>query len=160
MAIQKVGKASVGEVTAVDSTQRNPLGMIVPGPNGEEFIYLKGIGSTAEGSWVTYDEEGVTTLLAANAKGPVAVAMAAIVASSYGWYCILAPMGVDAKVVTATSADTLVGRETTDGCVGDGRATGDQIYGVICREANASGSTALRTCQIWMHPFVDDAYGS
>lgn len=42
---------------------------------GNEYIYLKGVASTIVGSWVTYDETGLTTLLAANAKGPVAVSM-------------------------------------------------------------------------------------
>lgn len=43
---------------------------------GDEYIYLKGVASTVVGSWVNYDETGTTTLLPANAIGPVAIAMA------------------------------------------------------------------------------------
>src|SRR6478752_3435722 len=56
---------------------------------GGEFIYLKGAASTVLGSWVTYNADDYsTTLLAANAIGPVAVAMGATVASTSGWYQI------------------------------------------------------------------------
>lgn len=154
----KVGKASASELATVETTQRNPLGFIVPGNAGEEFIYLKGVASTVVGSWVTYDELAVTALLAANAIGPVAVSMGINVASTYGWYCILAPMGVDALMAADSAADTLVGRETANGSAGDGRVAGDQIYGVIQREATVAAG--LATVQIWAHPFVDDLYGS
>ena len=156
----KVGKASVTELAVVDATQRNPLGTIVQGANGEEFIYMVGVASNAIGKAVTYDEAGVTTLLVTNAVGPVAISMSAAVAAEWGWFCILAPQGVDALVAANTAVDTLVGFETTSGNIGDGRAAGDQIYGIICRVANATAAAALREVQIWMHPFVDDIYGS
>src|SRR5215207_11732851 len=54
-----------------------------------EFVYLKGVASTAVGSWVLYNEDdGTTSLLAANDIGQVAVAMSANVANQYGWYQI------------------------------------------------------------------------
>lgn len=61
-----------------------------------EFIYLKGVGSTVLGSWVTYSISdgtavtGTTTLWAgtANLSYPLAVATAATVANKYGWYQI------------------------------------------------------------------------
>jgi hypothetical protein len=50
-----------------------------------EFIYLKGIGSTAVGSVVLYNPDDFSTsLIAANDIGPVAVAMSANVAGQYG----------------------------------------------------------------------------
>lgn len=126
--------------------------------NGKEYIYLKGIGSTLEGSWVTYSiDDGTTALLAANAKGFVAVAMAAIVANKYGWYQVFGL--ASALVVTGTAVDTTVGRETTDGYVGDGRAAGDEICGAYCLEANASGSSALTDVQL-SYPFVNDFTGA
>lgn len=63
----------------------------------KEFIYLGGIASTAVGSWVNFDtlETGITALLdtdvAATMLGRVAVAMAAIGASQFGWYQIYGP---------------------------------------------------------------------
>ena len=76
------------------TTQRHPLGTIITGSSdtygGAEFIYLQGIGSTVVGSVVNYDALYVTAL---NTTGlstprPLAVAMAATVASQYGWYQI------------------------------------------------------------------------
>ena len=63
-------------------------------------------------------------------------------------------------LVAANCGDNaLLGRETTDGYIGDGRAAGDQIYGVMSR-ASTSGSAALSSVQVYTHPFVDDVYGS
>lgn len=156
---QLTGVASIlsGDTTVVDTTQRFPLLTRARDLSGNEYIYLKGVANTALGSWVTYDEVGVTALLAANAKGFVAVAMAAIVANSYGWYCVFG--SVEAKVVNNTAADTSCGRETEDGSVGDGRVAGDEIIGAIVRDANATGATAAVTCQI-SYPIVNDITGS
>jgi hypothetical protein len=84
--------------------------------DNKDFIYLQGIASTAVGSWVNIDtlETGVTALLdtdvAATVLGRVAVAMAAIGASQFGWYQIYGPASglaltasTDAKNAFATS---------------------------------------------------------
>lgn len=163
MAAKKTGVValSAGALTDVDSTARNPVGTRVMGRdalgNTAEFIYLQGIGSTVEGSVVTFDEAGVTALIAANAKGPVAIAMAATVANKYGWYCIQGT--VDAMVAASTSDNSTLGRETNNGEIGDGRAAGDEIANCFCREANAGASAALCAVQI-DRPFVNDFLGA
>ena len=54
-----------------------------------EFIYLKGVASTLVGSWATINmDDGSTTLLVADAVGPVGIAMGLTVASTWGWYQI------------------------------------------------------------------------
>lgn len=159
MASYSLSSPAVGMTGDIHDEARNPVGMSARDTEGRRWVYLKGVANTVEGSVVTFDEAGVTTLLAANAKGPVAVAGAAIVASKYGWYCREAEVGVGVRVVTATADNTLGGRETTDGEIGDGRAAGDEIYNLFIRGANSSGSTALTTCQLF-NPFVDDANGA
>ena len=78
-----------GNTTTVDTVQQYPFGTRAFDPDGNEYIYLTGIGSTILGSWVTYDELGITALLVADAIGLVAVAMAIIDSSSkFGWYAI------------------------------------------------------------------------
>lgn len=142
----------------VDTTQKVPLCTRMRGADGfSEFIYLKGVASTLAGSWVTYDETGTTALLAANAKGPVAVATAAIDSTSeYGWYCIF---GTCSALLAANCADNAaLGRETTDGYAGDGKATGDEIVGAISR-GSTSGSAALATVQL-NYPYATDAVGA
>ena len=67
------------------STKNVPLGTIIKAIDKAdtdygvgEFIYLKGVASTAIGSAVVYNSDDYsTTLASANAIGPVAFAMAA-----------------------------------------------------------------------------------
>lgn len=151
--------ATSSNLTAVDTTAQNTVNAEVAGIdsfNGEaDFIYLAGCASTIAGSVVTFDEAGATTLLAANAKGPVVVALAATVASTWGWYARKGTFLVD---MVANSADNAnLGRETTDGKVGDGFATGDMILGMIAR--GATTTAALQYAQ-FDHPYVNDQSGA
>lgn len=151
--------AAVGAPGDVHTTARNPVGMRAFGSdttgNTAEYIYLKGIGSTIVGTVVTFDEAGVTTLIAANAKGPVAVATGLTVASTFGWYGLQGTFLTD---VVANSADnSTIGRETTDGKVGDGRAAGDQISNCFQRAATVAAAVVL--CQ-FDHSYIDDFMGA
>lgn len=141
----------------IDTSAKVPVGTRMRGADGfSEFIYLKGVASTLAGSWVTYDETGATALLAANGKGFVAVATAATVANTYGWYCIFGTCSALLKQNTADNAT--LGRETTDGYAGDGRAAGDEIIGAMSRGSTA-GADALTTVQL-AYPFVNDFVGA
>ena len=150
----------VGQAFADTSTvARHELGLIVnakdPTYGVGKFIYLKGAASTAVGSWVTFSsDDNSTTLLAANAIGPVAVSLSANVASQYGWYQIygkavgLALTGfVDNANVYGTS---------TAGSVDDAVVAGDRVQN--CKGASAVGtpSAGLAEFEIW-YPFVNDA---
>src|SRR5262245_55219561 len=78
-------------IADTSSLARHALGTIVrakdPTYGAGEFIYLKGVASTAIGSVVLYNPDDFSTsLLAANDIGPVAVAMSPAVASQFGWY--------------------------------------------------------------------------
>jgi hypothetical protein len=146
----------VGAPGDIHTSALNSVGTTARGSDRNVYIYLKGVASTVAGSWVTYDEAGVTALLAANAKGPVAVASAATVANTYGWYCIF---GTPNALIAANCADNVcIGRETSDGTAGDGRAAGDEIIGAITR-GSTSGSPALTPVQI-SSPLVNDITGS
>lgn len=151
--------ASVGQPGDVDTVARNQVGLRMYGKdstgNSAEYIYLAGVASTIQGSVVTFDEAGATTLVAANAKGPVAVATGITVASTWGWYGIQGTFLTD--VVANCADNATLGRETTDGKVGDGRAAGDQIANAFSRAATSSAAVIL--CQ-FDHPFVDDFQGA
>lgn len=81
-------------IADISTTKNHPLGTIVrafdPTYGEGEFIYLLGVASTQTGSAVTYTAAGVTALapIGTNLPQPVAFAMGANVASSYGWYQI------------------------------------------------------------------------
>lgn len=123
---------------------------------GNEYIYLKGVASTIVGSVVTYDEDGVTTLLVANAIGPVAVSMSITDSTSeWGWKQI---WGEAEACVAANTADNAhLGFETTAGYVGDGKAAGDEISGMISREAVTTAG--VYTIQV-TYPWASDSLGS
>lgn len=146
--IQIVGS----DTTQIDTTQKYPFGQRAVDTDGNEYIYLTGVASTVVGSWVTYDELGITTLLVANAIGPVAVAMAILDSTSeYGWYCIRGT--VEASLAANCGANASIGYEGASGAAGDGKAAGDTIYGAFSRDATTTA--AIATCQI-LYPFVDD----
>ena len=146
----------IGQTTNIDTALTQTICSRGVDSTGNEYIYLKGVASTIAGSVVTFDEAGVTTLLAANAIGPVAIAMAATDSTSkWGWYCIWGTCSAD---MVANSADNAsLGRETTDGKVGDGRAAGDEIIVMIA--LGATTGAALAGVQLY-YPLVNDITGA
>lgn len=136
----------------VDTVAHHPLGTRMRDADGNEYIYLLGVASTAAGSWVSYDEVYATTLLAANAVGRVAIAMAAIVASSYGWYQIY---GKNTTAATDTvAADKALYIDGTAGRADDAGVAGDAIFGAWSRSADTSNVATVEL----NYPFVTDGH--
>lgn len=120
-----------------------------------EFIFLKGVASTAVGSWVRYDEDDwSTTLLAADMIGQVAVAMSANVASQYGWYQIKGK--AVGKVLTGYLDNALVYATATAGSVDDAVVAGDRVKKAKGASAIGTPSAGLAEFEI-DRPWVDDA---
>lgn len=149
--------AVVGAPGEVHTEAKNDLMTVAHDQFGNEYVYMKGVVGTVEGTSVTYDEAAVTTVLVANAKGPVAFATGATVASTYGWYARKGDTLL-AQVAANSADNAFLGRETSDGVIGDGRAAGDEIYGVISRQATTTA--ALAKVQAFAYMFVDDTKGS
>jgi hypothetical protein len=155
------GSQGIADFSSVDATSEQPLhpvGTLVraydPTYGEGEFIYLKGIASTAVGSWVTYNrDDGTTALLAANAIGPVAVSMSAnIVATTYGWYQI-SGKAVGA-CLTAFADNGLVFATATAGSVDDTSVAGDLVN--LAKGASASvADSGVADFEI-NRPFVDN----
>jgi hypothetical protein len=141
------------DTDAVDTTAKHVLGTKAYDAIGNKYIYLKGVASTGLGSWVTYDKDYATALLTANAVGPVAIAMAAIVASSYGWYLV-------EGITTTAKTDTVAANKPlfidgTDGRADDAVVTGDLIVGAISLSADSANVTT-----VWINrPCVTDVLG-
>jgi len=138
---------------------KHALGLIVtaadPAYGAGEFVYLKGVASTAVGSWVTYNpDDNSTALLAANAIGPVAVAMSANVASQYGWYQIQGK--AIGKALAGYVDNALVYATATAGSVDDAVVAGDRVKGALGASAVGTPSTGLAEFEI-ARPFMDDA---
>jgi hypothetical protein len=145
---------------AVNSTtKQHALGLILPSDDATygagEVIYLKGVASTAVGSWVTYNADDYsTTLLAANAIGQVAVALSACVASEYGWYQISGK--AVGKALAAYADNGLVYATATAGSVDDAVVAGDRVKNAIGASAVGTPSAGLAEFEI-ARPYMDDA---
>lgn len=145
-------------IDVTDTVQRHPLGTIVravdPVYGAGEFIYLLGVASTAIGTWVTYNPDDFsTTRLAANAIGPVAIAMSANVASQYGWYQI---QGKAIGLCLAGFVDNAnVYATATAGSVDDAVVAGDRVKGAVGASAIGTPSGSFAEFEI-ARPFMDD----
>lgn len=144
---------TAGSLTEVHDEAQMPLGSIVFDRNQNEYVYGKGVGSTVEGSVVTFDEDHNTALITANAVGRVGVAMAAIVANKFGFYQV---KGKNLKTACDTIADNKACFiDGTNGRVDDAVVTGDLIVGMISRSTDTSNF-----CQTELnYPFVTDVLG-
>lgn len=130
-----------GDTSVVDTTLKHPLGTRARDVDGNEYIYLTGVASTAAGSWVVFDEAHITTLTVANVKGRVGIAMAAIVASSYGWYQIYGK-NILALTVGDVSDNAKVWVTSTAGTVDDTDVATDLVVNAIFR-ASRTGAGAV-----------------
>lgn len=145
---------AAGAITNVDTAKTDVLGQRRQDESGKQYIYLAGAASTAAGVWVTFDESFATTLLAANAVGPVAIAMAAVDSTSkYGWYQIY---GVNTIASTDTvAADKPLYIDGTAGRADDAVVTGDLIVGAVSSTADTSNVATV----FLNYPYVTDALG-
>lgn len=144
--------------------QLHPLGTIIQADDATfgagEFVYLRGVGSTLLGSWVTYNrDDGSTARLVANAIGPCAVAMGAHVANTFGWYQI------DGKAVGKSLAavnDANVYASGTAGSTDDAVVAGDRVKGAKYASDNgtivdAAGTSVANAAEFEIHrPYMDD----
>jgi len=153
----------VQAINAVSTVKNHPLGTRVravdrgSNENGEgEFIYLKGVTNGAVGAWATYNlDDHSTTLLAANAIGPVGVMMAVLDASTdFGWLQIfgkavgLCDAGFDDNDHPYAGA--------TAGSVTDTVTAGDRVK--LARSASDIDGPATGMAEFELaYPFMDDA---
>lgn len=132
----------------------HPVGTIVkavdPTYGGGEFIYLKGVASTAVGSLVSYNTSNFTTTLGVVAEKvprPLAVAMSANVANQYGWYQI-SGVAVVAKLATVSfAANAALALASTGSGTAIATASGNEVQGAIIA-AVASAATGRTSVQV------------
>lgn len=93
-------------ITEVSTVQKHALGtraVAYDVNQGEcEFVYVKGLASTAVGEGVSYDSgNGTIVRVVAATRGPVGVAMSALVANTYGWIQVFGKAVVKTNTVVA-----------------------------------------------------------
>jgi hypothetical protein len=157
MAYTVAENALLGQSIAdTSTTKKHALGTIVrakdPTYGAGEFIYMKGVGSTVVGSWVTYNpDDWSTTLLVPDAIGPVAVAMSANVANQYGWYQI---GGLAIAKAADVANDAKVYIDTDAGICDDAVVAGDKVFNA---KWASDDDTATGTAQVELaRPFCTD----
>lgn len=133
--------------TTIPTSPLKP-GMIVtatdPTYGTGEFILLMGVASTAIGSIVTFNTSTFQTALAAvgtNKPQPVAIAMAATAAATWGWYQI-SGIAVAKKTCTVSLAANAALGVLTIGLVA-GTGSGKEVQGALV--AAVASATAGRT---------------
>ena len=119
--------------------------------NDKEYIYLTGVASTVAEDFVVFDEGFLTTRAIADEVGPVAVAQAAVDATTeFGWYQIYGPSTGDTATV---AADKQLYLTSTAGRLDDTDVAGDAVHGCFSMAADSSNSAS-----VWLnYPFVMDA---
>lgn len=119
-------------IDAASSTQLMPLGTIVRAfattYGMGEFIYLKGVASTAVGSWVGYSPAlGTSVLAIANGNYPLAVAMSVCdTTTKFGFYQI-SGVAVAKGLTSITHSTGFLWLTATAGSVDDASVIGDAI---------------------------------
>jgi hypothetical protein len=141
---QVIGTQAIGTTS---TTKQHELGTVISATDitygAGEFIYLKGVASTAKGDVVCFDQNAGTTVRAlagdAGSTGLVAVAMSANVASQYGWYAVGG--SVPANAATAL-ANTQAHLSASAGQIDD--ATGTPITGMLIKAATSAGFATVQ----------------
>ena len=138
------------------TTQNHPLGTRIKGVDagtlayGEaEFIYLKGVASTAAGDLVVYDPVAATTTrLVAASRGPVAVAMSANIASQYGWYAVFGNVPVNTTSAGIGAANAGLASTATAGQATVRGGANQGIDGLICKTAQDTPTSGFTQVEL------------
>lgn len=119
-------------IDTASTTQAHPLGMVIRAKDATygmgEFIYLKGVASTAIGDWVGYSPAiGTSVRAVANGNYPLAVAMAACdTTTKFGWYQISGTAAANG-LTSITHSSGFLWLTGTAGSVDDASVIGDAV---------------------------------
>ena len=149
-------KVFLTKLTDISSSDKEGIGTVrIEGDN--EYVYCKGIGNTVLGSLVTIDEDYVTASLT-RALGAIprrlGLALAAVIASKWGWY---QRKGVGSVYATASCAAdvqlyTDTGLDSSGGGVDDTSTSEHAIHALLLTAA--CGSAAAATACIMDYPWT------
>jgi hypothetical protein len=139
---------SSGVHNDVHTTQQNPLGAVRQFSDGNSYIYLKGVATTAANDWVVFDETYQTTRMVATSCGPAAIAQAATIASTFGWYLYVGS-GTAYVLSAAVSAATLYANANA-GSVATAVVANKAILNATTATAAASNAATVRLNRPWV----------
>ncbi len=119
-------------IATKSSTQKHPLGTIIQAVDATlgqgEFIYLKGVSSTAVGSWVGYFPNGTSILATANGTYPLAVSLTTnTTTTSFAWYQISGTANA-LGLTSITHSSGFLALTGTAGSLDDASVIGDHVF--------------------------------
>lgn len=137
---------NVQPISETSAIQKHPLGTRClahdPVLGEAEFIYAKGVASTAATEVIQINANFTTTRAAGGTiKGHVGVAMSANVANQYGWYCVKGRVPV--LIAADVTADLSAYATATAGTVADDIVAGSQVVGMMLEAAADAGGSAI-----------------
>lgn len=149
--LQKINEAS--------TTKKHELGTIITATDRDstsygvgEFIYLKGVASTVAGSVVLYQADDYSTKLATSGDiGPIALAMAANVADTFGWYQIKGK-GIS-KVASGFADNSSCYLSATAGVLSNTVSAGNYVFNIKGGSDIGSVGTGLAEVEL-ERPFI------
>lgn len=155
--LQEAQLLAPSDLTQVDSTALQTVGRRYTNPNGDVFVYLKGVANVAVGWVVSFivTTTGLSTTkeIIADGVGDVGVALSAIVAGKFGWFQI-AGLNLVVKCDTSAAIGAAYIGGTTGG-VDHTAVLGDLIHGMQITVADSSN-----VCGVYMNfPSVTNASG-
>lgn len=139
----------------VHATQKYRLGVRNKSKAGNEYVYLKGVTSCADGSWVHIAASWTAVLAVADGQGMLAIANGAVdAATKYGWFTVWG----NEQGLCLVSFDGTNGAGTyltsTAGSVDDTDVAGDAVHNAIGL-TDRDTTTGMATFQI-AYPFTLD----
>lgn len=127
--------------SAIHSTKKYRLGTQLKDANGGVWVYGQGVASTAAGDFVVFDKSWQSSrLTTSSAGGPVGVAGAALVASTYGWYQVFGISSAATNVATASSIGLGLCASATAGRATSTAAAGKTLFGAVSAENAVSNA--------------------
>jgi len=151
MSFLSTREVAPGSLTKVYAAADFAVGEVVSDEAGNQYIFGLGVASCAAGSWVSLDEAAQASLLAANAKGRVGVAMGASIASTWGFFQIYGKT-VTALAATGFADNGDIYATATPGTIDDAVVAGDRVHGAWGRSAVSGG---VITAEL-NYPLVED----
>jgi hypothetical protein len=146
-------RPSAGVPGEVHSTKQNQLGSERTFSDGTylyTYVYLEGAASTVANDHVTYSAAGVATRILTTSTGPVAIASAAIVNATYGWFGII---GSFTATVESSCLSNVPIYPLSAGRVDDAIVQNKAILNYVLTTPGVAGATATALIN---RPWVGD----
>ena len=155
MAFSVDANPAAGLTGEVHATKLNPLGVVRMFSDGNQYIYLRGCASVAANDWVCFDADYLCTRMIATSSGPAAIATAATIADTYGWFLYIGS-GTAYVLSAAVSAATLYAN-AGPGSAATAIVKNKAILNATTRTASASNAATVQINRPWVGDNTDSA---